>query len=211
MMARNNAYNGPRATDGITEQLDSQIARSFKDFHNHSKECRACRNPVFAYQEGRDLCSAGRALSVNITKLLYKKAEHVPQGTFTVEYKAGWEAVDGLVRIICHYNQGSFTNQIVDVKRFPKVSQPTAIEAAPAPIHRGSQYEEDVARRQRAGNGHRRSLQRTNSTLAVYGDPRTSLLDASSGRTQADTSPASSTRSVHFDSYIRVREFEKGA
>ncbi|KAF8537327.1 hypothetical protein BDD12DRAFT_228808 [Trichophaea hybrida] len=199
MMSRNNY--GPRATDGIAHQLDSQIAQTFREFHIHSKDCRACRNPILAYQEGRDLCHDGRALSVNITKLLYKKAEHVPQGTFTVEYKSGWEAVDGLVRIICHYNQGYFTNQIVDVRRFPKVSQPPAIEPAPAPIHRGSQWEEDLARRQRAGNNRR-------ANHAVHGDPRTSLLDASSGRTQADISPASSSRSVHFDSYIRVREFD---
>ncbi|KAF8251211.1 hypothetical protein K440DRAFT_658993 [Wilcoxina mikolae CBS 423.85] len=216
MGACNNAKTyGPRPTGtitGVIEELDNQIKLCFRDFRNHSMECRACRNPVLAYQEGGDLCSTGRALSVNITKLLYKKAENVPQGKFTVEYKPGWEAVDGLVRIICHYNQGSFTNQIMDVKRFPKVLLPPAIEA-PAPIYRGRQYEEYLIRRRQQTaerNGLRRSPQRTNSTLEVYGEPRTSYLDFSSGRTQADISPPSSSRSIHFDSYIRVREFEKG-
>jgi hypothetical protein len=200
------------ATASIIDQLDSQIHRSFREFHDHSKECRGCRNPILAYKEGRDLCHTGRGLTVNITKLLYKKAEHVPQGTFTVKYKQGWEAVDGLIKIICHYNQGYYSNEIVDVKRVPRDTQPAAIE------NRGSQYEEDLRRHEQAAarsaqqNGYgppRRSPQRTNETLAVYGDPRTSFLDASTGRPQAGSSQSSSSpRSVHFDTHIRVREFE---
>jgi hypothetical protein len=207
------------ATESIIDQLDSQIHRSFREFHDHSKECRGCRNPILAYKEGRDLCYIGRGLTVNITKLLYKKAEYIPQGTFTVEYKQGWESVDGLIKTITHYNQGYFSNKIVDVKRVPRDTQPAAIE------NRGSQYEEDLRRHELAAarsaqqNGygpHRRSLQRTNETLAVYGDPRTSFLDASTGRTWEDSSgpssaassAASSSRSGNFDTHIRVREYE---
>jgi len=202
------------ATGSIIDQLNSQIHRVFREFHDHSKECHRCCNPILTYQDGRHLCYTGRGLAANVTKLLYKKAEHVPQGTFTIEYKQGWESVDGLIKIITHYNQGYYSNKIVDVKRVPRDTRPAAIENC------GSQYEEDLRRHELAAaqsaqqNGYgppRRSPQRTNETLAVYGDPRTSFLDGT-GRTQEDSSGPSSTanssRSVRFDTHIRVREYE---
>ncbi|KAF8545338.1 hypothetical protein BDD12DRAFT_871622 [Trichophaea hybrida] len=175
---------GKQAIDTNTEQLDYQINQYFRDFHNHSKECCLCRDPILSYQEGRDFCQTSHLLAASITKLLYEKAEHTPLGTFTVEYTQGWESVDGLVRIIAHYNQGSSTNQIRDVMRFPKGSQPAAIEAPPSPINRGSQLEDGLHCRRQAAeqNSYRKSPQPTNSTLAVYDDPRSSFLDASDGQ-----------------------------
>ncbi|KAI5849805.1 hypothetical protein BZA05DRAFT_419618 [Tricharina praecox] len=221
-MARTGVYNAgsshKTAVSSIVEQIDNDTYRQMKDFHNHSKECKPCRNPVIAYQQGRDLCTTGRTLCIAITKLLYKKAEHV--GVFTVDYKNGWEAVDGLIRIIVHYNQGYFSTEIVDIKKR---------EAAPAPVPtieappRGSQWEEDTRRREQAARSRHSSSPRTSNTgfshysgsprnsntnVAHYGgNPRTSYLDTSTAQTQADVSPASSHRSVHFDSHVHVREF----
>jgi len=191
------------AAAGDVEQIDTDLRRQMRDFHNHSKECRLCRNPVLAYQEARDLCPTGRTLCTAITKLLYKKAEHV--GTFTVDYKQGWEAVDGLIRIIVHYNQGYFSNEIVDIKkRQPDVSQVPTIEAPP----RGSQWEEDIRRYEHARTRNSSSPRTSNTSLNQYGgNPRTSYLDTTTARSQADVSPASSNRSVHFDSHVHVREF----
>lgn len=206
-MARTQANStGPApltATNSILAQLENEINRSFRLFHDHSKICRGCRHPLESYRKQRDLCEDGRSLCINITKLLYKKAEHVPEGTFTVEFKQGWEAVDELIRIIAHYNQGLATNEIVDIKRLQPRHRMTEVDP------RGSNFEADMNRRQQAGDRYRRSPQHTATTLAVYGDPRTSFLDATTGRTQADISPASSNRSVHFASTVHVREFEK--
>lgn len=198
----------------IIAHLSDEIQRSLRGFHEHSKTCRPCRNPVQAYQQSCDLCRTGRDLSIAITKLLYKKAEHVPNGTFQVEYKQGWTAVDGLIRIICHYNQGEFTTKIIDLKRHSApLGTPNSMAMEvydESAIPRGSMYEEDLRRRHR-----RRSLQSSASHLAVYGDPRVSYLDAPSARAQGEhggyndftVSPASSNRSVHFDSQVQVHEF----
>jgi hypothetical protein len=188
----------------VIEQLDVQIYRAMKDFHYHSKDCKVCRNPVRVYQDNRDLCSTGRELSVTLSNALYKKAEYVPNGRFTVEYKQGWEAVDGLIRIICHFNQGFYDTQIVDLKRI--TPRPAAERRRPAleEAPRGSQYEEDMRRREAAARGSRRTQRGP-----IYGDPRTSYLDAPTGQSQAEISPASSSRSVHFDSRIRVLEFDE--
>jgi len=200
----------PIINDVVIEQLGVQIYRAMKDFHYHSKDCKLCRNPVRVYQDNRDLCSTGRDLSVTLSNALYKKAEYVPNGRFTVEYKHSWEAVDGLIRIICHFNQGCYDTQIFDLKRIhprPAVEgrrRPAALEEAP----RGSQYEEDIRRREAAAY-HRYSSRRSPQRGTVYGDPRTSYIDAPTGRSQAEISPASSSRSVHFDAHIRVLEFDE--
>jgi len=183
------------AITSIVEQIDNDLYDNMKDFHNHSKDCKLCRNPIRAYQDEQDLCTIGCSLSVAITKLLYKKAEHV--GEFTVQYPFGWEAVDGLIRIISHYNQGYFSTQIVDLKR--TAPAPTPVLAIKEPP-RGSQWKEDMRRREQARSSHPN----------VYGgDARTSYLDTTTTRTQADSSPAGSNRSVHFDSHVQVREFTK--
>lgn len=206
-MARTAAYNGGSghrtAVSSIVELINSDLQHQMREFHNHSKDCRTCRNPVLAYKNNLDLCHIGRNLCVTITKLLYKKAEHV--GAFTIEYKMGWEAVDGLIRIITHYNQGDFSNEIVDIKkRHTTVSQVPTIEGVP----HGSQWEEDIRRREQARLRNSSSPRTSNSNFNQYGgNPRTSYLDTINARDQADVSPASSSRSVHFDSHVHVREF----
>jgi hypothetical protein len=216
-MARTSANAiGPTATSSILEQLEYQLQKSFREFHEHSKTCRGCRNPLEQYRQKRDLCEIGGALAAQITKLLYRKAEHVPEGAFSVEYKQGWEAVDGLIRIIAHYNQGENTTKIRDIR------QPRSVPI-PQIEYRGSGWDEDMSRRQHAGErsySHRRSPSgNARNNLEVYGDPRNSFLDVNTGRTQAETSPVGSVRSlnssnpsnksVHFDTHVRVREFEK--
>jgi len=205
-MARSLPYSSgsghKTAVSSIVELIDTDLQHQMRDFHNHSKECRPCRNPVLAYEENRDLCHIGRGLCVAITKLLYKKAEHV--GVFNVDYKRGWEAVDGLIRIIVHYNQGYFSTEIVDIKkRHTTASHVPAIEGVP----HGSQWEEDIRRREQARLRNSSSPRSNNSFNQFGGNPRTSYLDTTTARTQADVSPASSNRSVHFDSHVHVREF----
>lgn len=189
------------AVETIIDQINADLQRQMRDFHNHSKECRPCRNPVLAYEENRDLCRIGRSLCIAITKLLYKKAEHV--GAFNVEYKRGWEAVDGLIRIITHYNQGYFSTEIVDIKKRYTTSQVPAIEGVP----HGSQWEEDIRRREQARLRNSSSPRSNNNFDQYGGNPRTSYLNTTTARTQADVSPASSNRSVHFDSHVHIREF----
>ena len=185
----------------IVEQIDNDLYHKMKDFHNHSKDCKLCRNPVRMYEENRDFCDIGRSLSIAITKLLYKKAEHV--GAFIAECPFGWGAVDGLIRIT-HYNQGNFSTQIVDLKRTAPAPTPVlAIEEHP----RGSQWEEDMRREQVSHSRH--------SANPYGGGPRTSYLDTTTTRTHVldttttQTQAAGSKRSVHFDSHVQVREFTK--
>jgi hypothetical protein len=191
---------GLTTASSTVEQLDYQLSKSFREFSEHSKTCRGCRNPIEQYRKKRDLCEVGGTLAAQITKLLYKKAEHAPDGAFAVEveFKQGWESVDGLVRVIAHYNQGENTTMIRDIRQ-------------------GAGWDEDMNRRENAREcryTHRRGLQsNAHDSLDDYGDPRSPFLHINTRRTQADVPPVSSTRNVnsnknvHFDTYVGVQEF----
>jgi hypothetical protein len=160
------------SNDVLLESLTSQIHVALRTFHEHSKSCKPCRNPIRTYQDRRDLCPEGRVQCASIMELLYRKAALVPKGTFTVEYKQGWEAVDGLIRIICHNRQGEYTNKVIDLARaVPKDSiapKPRSAESQRKSVEyihghssnssgfasdsdddvpRGSAYHEEMARR----------------------------------------------------------------
>jgi len=170
--ARTTAPRPVVSNEVLLESLTSQIHVALRTFHEHSKSCKPCRNPIRTYQERRDLCSIGREQCASIMELLYHKAALVPKGAFTVEYKQGWEAVDGLIRIICHNKQGEYTNKVIDLARavpkdsvVPKrrntESQRQSIEYihgqssnssgfasdSDDDVPRGSAYHEDMARR----------------------------------------------------------------
>ena len=134
-MIRTDANNsGPWPRDPTIASLrlfDKEIERSFFEFHLHSKACSGyCRNPVQTYEQGCDLCPEGCGLSVNITKLLYTRARHSPHGRFKAQYRHDWGAVDGLVRIIAHFNQGFYSNEIC----YPPAT--AAAHTAPEPVNR---------------------------------------------------------------------------
>lgn len=203
-MARPGASNsGPRSHNSTSaaeqvQVLDIELQRAFSDFHEHSKWCDGCRNPVRLYEQGVDLCTEGRSLCIIITKLLYARAKYSLDGKIRVQYRKGWEAVDGLVRIITHYNQGHYSNEICD----PAYDYAAAAAAAASQEHvgLGSQYDADLQRQRDAARRNKQS----------YGNPHTSLQDVTTGLAQAD-SPHSNTslRSVHFNDYIEVRHFRK--
>ncbi|KAI5820478.1 hypothetical protein BZA77DRAFT_79061 [Pyronema omphalodes] len=210
----------------IRRQLDDHISSAFDDFHAHSKVCHVCREPIRRYQAGEDLCDIGISLTSHLSALLYKKAEHCPDGKFSVTYPAGYHAVDQVVRMIAHYHHGEFDLNIMDVRRFPMGPAPDSNN------NRGSEYNADRERRQqqrerRPGtsldpsprgsmrSGLSRSPRSSHSPRSSgdWGNPHTSLMDLPTGQTQSGASPTSSNasidsrRSVHFKPTVHVREF----
>ena len=187
----------------VSKQLDTQLTEYMKAFHKHSKTCSRCINPIHIYEAEEDLCQTGSDLCVKITTVLYRKAEFVEGGVFEISYRRGWEAVDGLIKIIAHYNQGHYSNTIQDIKRFPAIVPVThRIEQA-----RGSGFDEDI-RRSRRNSIHRAD----NNRLSVYGNPRTSFGNINTNKPQASPtisySSTESRRAVHFDTEVLVREFD---
>ena len=205
-MARTNANNSGPSPSGSTiasqiQVLDREIGRAFADFQQHSDQCRRCSHPVRAYEQGRDLCSTGRALSYSITRLLYARAGLSPQGRFQVQHRYDWEAVGELVRIIAHYNQGAYTDEICDTATAAAAAAaPIREDPATEPIYRGSRWEQDQQRRDNAAlrdsprNSHRHSLHNSPHQphyhqQQPFGNPRVSVQDVNSGLAQADSPP----------------------
>ncbi|CCX06666.1 hypothetical protein FPQ18DRAFT_302563 [Pyronema domesticum] len=211
----------------IRRQLDDNISHAFDDFHAHSKICHICREPIRRYQAHEDLCDVGIILTQHISTLLYKKAEHCPDGKFSVTYPAGYHAVDQVVRMIAHYHHGEYDLNIMDIRRFP------IGPVVDSDHNKGSEYDADRERRQlqrerrsgasldpsprssmRSDNSRSpRSSHSPRSSGGDWGNPHTSFMDLPTGQTQAGASPVSSNasvdsrRSVHFKPTVHVREF----
>ena len=123
-----------------TQVFDREIGRSFSDFQQHADQCARCRHPLRTYENGKDLCRTGAALSYSITRLLYTRAKHSPNGRFTVQHRYDWEAIGELVRVITHFNQGAYSDEICD----PAATAATAPEDAA--VDRGSRYMAQLSR-----------------------------------------------------------------
>ena len=226
-MARTGANSSGPSPSGSTiasqtQVLDREIGHSFSDFQQHADQCGRCRHPVRTYDNGKDLCRTGEALSYNITQLLYTRAKHSPNGRFTVQHRYDWEAVGELVRIITHFNQGAYSDEICDPA--------AATVPEDAAVDRGSRFRTDMQRRDNAARSSPHYSPRHPPHQQPFGDPRLSVQDVPSGLAQADSrwaderypnacpapqaeSPSSnnSTRSVHFDPRIRVRLFDENS
>lgn len=214
-------------------QLSRDINDALLDFENHATHCRPCSNPVLTYERRKQLCDTGLRMRTEVIRLMYLKAEYTKGGQYTldVELEYGWQAADGLIRIITHNKQGIYTNTVIDLKRARPASMeieraPKRLEAAPrtpapAPEDRGSGYREDLQRLERTHY----TTQRGHAAAEVYGNPNTSygnLLHlpssslaansgSSNGDTHSDSRLSSGTRSVKFDNRVKVREFEADA